>query len=92
MRGKRREASEKKKKRNCEMENVRNWAVAARRFHQYNQRRGRGRFGGVGWGCWGGCEGLSGLSSSGRVGEIDDISGQRDAGMINTVVDRLGLS
>lgn len=65
--------------------------MAARRFHQYNQRRAGGVLGGSG-GVVGGCEGLSGLSSSGRVGEIDDISGQRDAGMINTSADRLGLS
>lgn len=36
----------KRKKRNSEMENVRNWAVAARRFHQYNQRRAGGFWGG----------------------------------------------
>lgn len=44
MRAKRKEASEKKK-RNSEMENVRNWAVAARWFHQYNQRGAGGVWG-----------------------------------------------
>lgn len=47
----------KKKKRNSEMENVRNWAVAARRFHQYNQRGAGGVWGGR-VGLWGGGVGV----------------------------------
>ena len=70
MRGKRREASEN---RSGEMENVRNGAAAAQRFHQYHQRRASGG-GGAGGG------GLPRLSSSRRVGEIDYISGQRTLG------------